>query len=138
MKRLNYLTPLGVCLVVTGLLSFAIAQAESSQSAPASVVSRKTFAKSGDAEITCLCILGSSGCSSDFFDKASGSQRVDWRQTVSVVAGKEVDLAAACYRKRDVNPGGKGLCCTPSMRKDGSPDPKEVERFFGATITKEP
>ncbi len=138
MKGLNYFAPLGLGLVAAGLLSFAIAQAETSQSAAAGVVSRKTFEKSGDAEITCVCILGSSGCSKDFFDKASGSQRVDWKQTVSAVAGKEVDLAAACYRKRDTNPGGKGLCCAPSIRKDGSPDPKEVERFFGATITKEP
>jgi len=139
MRRAKYSIQAGLCVVaVVALVLLAVVQGASRQSNQSGVLAKTTFPNSGNAAVECVCILATSGCTLAVFDKAAGSQRVDWRQTISVLAGREVDLASACYRKRDTDTGGKGLCCLPGNRTDGTPDPKDIDRFYGAKVIAAP
>lgn len=89
----------------------------------------------GAALIHCHCVAATSGCKSAFFWRLAGSPTHDWWQEVHLVEGKEVDLTAACYRKRDVEKLGHGLCC-PVDEKDGKPDEEMLKKFFGVSDVK--
>jgi len=87
---------------------------------------------SGKGNVHCYCILGVSGCSSDLLWHAQGAPTHDWHQDNFFQEGKAVDLSDACYRKRDSDGQGNGLCCGVDV-KDGKPDDKMVHSFFGAS-----
>jgi hypothetical protein len=90
----------------------------------------------GVALIHCYCTLGTSGCGSDFFWRLAGSPVHDWWQEIHLVDGKEVDLASACFRKRDAEKLGGGLCCSVN-EKDGKPDDVMLRKFFGVSEVKQ-
>lgn len=82
--------------------------------AVASQLSAATITMDEDQKISvdCTCVLAVTPlCEFKLVDKLSGSQRQSWTQTNFAKAGVAVDLNAACYRKRDADDGGQGLCC---------------------------
>lgn len=81
--------------------------------------------------LSCLCIAATTGCNFAVFDSAAGKPRKEWSQDFSPVPGKApstTDLALACWRKRDANPGGEGLCC--DMQKDQ----RDAGRYYRGTL----
>jgi hypothetical protein len=72
----------------------------------------------GTWNIECMCIIPDGGvevCSRlKTWDLAAGQPRHTWPQTVTGPGqtNKEIDLSSACYRKRDVDGMGGGLCCS--------------------------
>lgn len=71
----------------------------------------------GTWNIECMCIAPDGGvdvCTRlKRWDDAAGQPRHIWRQTVTGPGqtDKEIDLSSACYRKRDKDGMGGGLCC---------------------------
>ncbi len=61
--------------------------------------------------LACKCVSVESGCTK-ISDLSSGAVRIKWQQKIHLQAGKEVDLSEACWRKRDVDGMGNGLCCS--------------------------
>lgn len=94
------------------------------------VIREKVFDKAGTVSVHCVCLLGSTGCPSEFFAKLNGKQRHGWWQDVHVQAGVSVDLAGACHRKRTEDGKGSGLCCEPEA-KAGKPDEEQIRNWFG-------
>lgn len=94
------------------------------------VVREKAFEKDGVVSVRGVCLLGTTGCQSKFFSTLAGNQRNDWWQDVHVKKDQPVDLAHACYRKRDDEKKGAGLCCEPAL-KDGKPDDQQIRNWFG-------
>lgn len=91
----------------------------------------------GVALVHCYCIAATSGCSSNFFWRTAGSPVHDWWQEGHFIEGKETtDLAPACFRKRDVEKLGNGLCCSVD-EKDGKPDEAMLRKFFGVAEVKQ-
>src|ERR1700722_18261677 len=65
----------------------------------------------GQLSVECSCVsprMGQEQCLLGILDSAAGKPRETWRQALFGKAGKEIDLAAACYRKRDA---ANGACC---------------------------
>jgi hypothetical protein len=60
----------------------------------------------------CECLTAFSGCESKLLASAAGYPLYSWYQTNYLKKGVQIDLNAACYRKRDVEGMGDGLCCT--------------------------
>jgi hypothetical protein len=87
---------------------------------------------SGTYNVKCACVEGKTGCSKKFLWKASGEGLQTWYQDAELMASRAEDISAACYRKRDVDGLGDGLCCTVSTKPGGTPDPAELHAFFGA------
>lgn len=124
-RFLRFLTP---AILAAGLLApGTLADADERE-----VFREKVFDKSGTLSVHCVCLLGSTGCPSEFFAKLNGKQLQGWWQDVHVQAGVSVDLAGACYRKRAEDGKGAGLCCEPTL-KDGKPDEKQMRSWFGVT-----
>lgn len=73
-----------------------------------------TFDTDGSRNVSCACIVATSGCTSRFLDAVSGSQRHEWVSTAYARKGGRLDLTLYCYRKRDVVGEGQGLCCQAS------------------------
>ncbi len=89
-----------------------------------------TFDVNGKRNIECLCVAATSGCQLKVFDALAGSQRHTWVYEISTRKGATVDLTEICYRKRDVEKLGDGLCCEAS-------DPGEsMKRFFSGKLQK--
>lgn len=78
-------------------------------------VSHVYAGESTDADITCTCIAATSMCNFKLYDEAAGKPRITWAQKAyqnpALPPLSSKDLAEACWRKRDANPGGEGLCC---------------------------
>lgn len=91
-------------------------------------VSLVTAAKNGEILIECACVMPSGTalqCSGlRVFDV--GRPRHQWRQSVHGKKGTQVNLSEACYRKRDAEGMGSGLCCEASAR--------EVNRLFAGKV----
>jgi len=85
-----------------------------------------TASSSGNAFISCVCVLATSGCPLKRFDELAGSPRQSWVQPAAVLEGHTYDVSLLCYRQRDVQGRGEGLCC----QLDG--DEKDVRYFSGS------
>jgi hypothetical protein len=89
----------------------------------------------GTWNIECMCISPDGGvdvCSRlKTWDDAAGQPRHTWPQTVSRLgqANKEIDLSSACYRKRDVDGMGEGLCCSTTE--------SEASKYFVGKVLNE-
>src|SRR5262245_35855366 len=70
------------------------------------------FERSGKANIKCECVLATSGCESKIFAALAGNQLHSWHYEISVKKDMRLNLNKVCYRKRDVEEQGAGLCCT--------------------------
>jgi hypothetical protein len=81
-------------------------------------------------EVSCACVLATSLCELKVFDQLSGAQRQTWTQSNFAKAGVPIDLSAACYRKRDADTGGQGLCCV------GTEEHSTIERLFKGELVK--
>ena len=60
----------------------------------------------------CECLEAFSGCELELIASATGKPSHSWYQTNYLMKGVEADLNVACYRKRDSDGMGDGLCCT--------------------------
>lgn len=77
--------------------------------------------------LACECISAESGCSFSVFDQAAGKPRKNWVQEYSPVPGRDTsssDMAMACWRKRNTDAGGQGLCCEMDN------DDRDAKRYF--------
>jgi hypothetical protein len=77
------------------------------------------------AQLSCQCVAGGpEACVLKIWDAASGSQRMDWTQSIYLKGDEtSLDLTMACYRKRNVIDGGNGLCCEAN-------GDAEIQRLF--------
>lgn len=84
----------------------------------------------GKFSVECACVSPTAGleqCVLGFMDAAAGYPRTTWRQDLFGKAGKEIDVASACFRKRDVASGGSSSCCEAG-------DESSSKKFFAAKI----
>jgi hypothetical protein len=81
----------------------------------------------GDVRLKCICVLAKPGCESKFFDAIQGSERISWIYTIHVRAAHSYNLNELCYRKRDVDSMGSGLCCS------SNDEAASIERLFRGT-----
>ena len=79
----------------------------------------------GDIKIACTCILATAGCQSKVLDALAGKQRVTWIQSASMKKSASYILGQLCYRKRNVDGLGGGLCC------EGSNEAESLKLFRG-------
>ena len=82
----------------------------------------------GDVSLNCACVVGYAGCEKKFWDTIQGSERHSWSYSIHVQAGHTYNLDELCYRKRDVDKMGDGLCCTTSDEKTS------IENLFRGTV----
>jgi hypothetical protein len=92
----------------------------------------RTYTPQADGKISieCACQTPTAGmeqCLLGIMDASAGRPRTTWQQTVFGQANKPIDLAAACYRKRDVASAGGSSCC------EGT-DESSSKKFFAAKI----
>lgn len=85
----------------------------------------ETFDFDGKATIDCQCIPTGSFCGTRMQKAATDDARHSWSQTVYFRADKEVNFSRACWRKRDVDDLGSGLCC--ELHRD-----ERDARWYGA------
>jgi hypothetical protein len=116
---------LGLILLVAVLCVVVAAQPKTK------IISTYTFKKTGAAAVECGCVATADDCSLKIFDALKGKQRHTWTMDVFGKEGEQTDVRLACYRKRDADKMGAGLCCNVA-EKEGKPDPKELEALFGA------
>ena len=87
----------------------------------------------GKHSLKCDCILATTGCASNLFFKLAGSQIHTWQQDFHTPkVNYKVDegiLAKACYRKRNVDKQGDGLCCEPL-------NDNAISKYFRGNIQK--
>ena len=101
------------------LLSFPVAHADDKYIATTD----------GKVTISCLCIAATSLCQSKLFDSLAGKERFDWAQEGFTKKGQRYNLNEACYRKRNVDGRGEGLCCeVPGDEK------QTIKRMFRGTV----
>ena len=76
--------------------------------------------------LDCQCILATSGCNFALFDEAAGKPRHTWYQDFTPPGGQSTlhDRALACWRKRDVQGSGDGLCCQLNNNES------DADRYF--------
>lgn len=84
-----------------------------------------TPVEDGKFSVKCSCVLGTSLCHLKTFDEAAGKPRQEWIMDQYGKAGKEIDLNASCWRKRDAEKMGDGLCCTVEDDENGT-----IEKLF--------
>ena len=111
------------CLVLSGIVALT-------SRADSQLLQSYTPTSDGPISIECACVTPTAGqeqCLLGILDAAAGRPRHTWRQVVHGSAGKSIDLAGACYRKRDVDAAGASLCC------EGS-DGNSSRKFFGARV----
>lgn len=101
------------------------------------VIKSWNFRSSGKAKVHCGCVAAVSGCSSQLMWSLQGSAKHSWWQDIHAQEDQSVDLSEACFRKRDVNKMGDGLCCQPDDRA-GNHDREQVAKWFGAWEIREP
>jgi len=85
--------------------------------------------------ISCECIQTSPAglCSLNVFDKKAESPRYHWTNELYKPSNRNIshlDLAKSCYRKRNVDTHGAGMCCDVL-----SPTDENIqEKFLGKII----
>jgi hypothetical protein len=139
-KRSDDVTPVNGACSAVAIAVISLAGSVSSRPLPRidqsdtkpKVITNFTPTESGEFNVQCACVLATSGCSLELLWKAGGAQLHEWSQDASLVAGKSTDISAACYRKRDVDKLGAGLCCEVSKNATGTPDTKELHALFAA------
>ena len=122
-------------------LLLAIVPLASAGDAPAAkpgIVHKVKFARAGEARLHCACVTTRSGCDTKLSQPLAVESVHQWRQTLQVEAGENVDVSAACWRKRDVPGHGDALCCSPVLNQNGDPVPAELRKLYGASTTEEP
>lgn len=120
------------CVVATIVfLGFVVASVPAGADDPKPMKSPFTPSQDGQAQAHCVCVAATTGCLSMVLWKLEGKPSHDWWQTIHLTAGKEVDLGLACYRKRDVDDKGAGMCCVLPVAPDDEPDPADVNKLFG-------
>lgn len=120
------------------ILILPLAVAGDTPGAKNGVVHKVKFARAGDARLHCACITTRSGCDTRLQPPLAAETVHQWWQTLQVEAGESVDVAAACWRKRDVPAHGDALCCSPVLNQNGDPLPSELRKLYGASTTEEP
>lgn len=85
-----------------------------------------TFTSAAAWSLDCQCVAVQGLCSFKLFDDAAGQPRITWTQEFFPPGGQSTahDRALACWRKRDVDGLGNGLCC--SLNNDES----DADRYF--------
>ncbi|HEX6737493.1 MAG TPA: hypothetical protein VF310_04370 [Vicinamibacteria bacterium] len=105
--------------------------------AAARIIHSYKFA-SDDARIHCACLTIRSSCDGKLQPPPFAPDTVhQWWQAVQTTKGKEFDVAAACWRKRDAPGYGDALCCSPGIKPGGEPIPRELRNLYGATAIRE-
>jgi hypothetical protein len=121
------------------LISLApLAAAGDAPPAKPGIVHKVKFARAGDAKLHCACVTTRSGCDTKLSQPLAAESVHQWWQTLQVEAGESIDVAAACWRKRDVPGHGDALCCSPVLNQNGDPMPAELRKLYGASTTEEP
>ena len=115
-----------------------LAAAGDTPAAKPGIVHKVKFTRAGDAKLHCACVTTRSGCDTKLSQPLAAESVHQWRQTLQVEAGESVDVAAACWRKRDVPGHGDALCCSPVLNQNGDPVPAELRKLYGASTTEEP
>lgn len=82
------------------------------------------FDVEGVKNVECACIVATSGCRSRILDGMAGKVRHTWIQEIHVARGMSLDLTDVCYRKRDADKMGEGLCCAADKEAD------TITKFF--------
>lgn len=85
------------------------------------ILALSTAGPSFGDQLKCQCVLATSLCNFARYDEAAGKPRQRWVQDVFDPPGRRLstsELAANCWRKRDVKGGGEGLCCSKSNAED--------------------
>ena len=79
-----------------------------------SLAEKYTPHEDGQIQVNCECFaeVGQGICVIKLIDEASGKPRHSWVMTQFVRANKEINLNESCYRKRDVETMGAGICCS--------------------------
>lgn len=119
--------------IVTSSLLTACVSLSLAAAADAPLISRMTFDRTGQSLIHCACVaktIGGAACRYKVVDGLSGKERPDWWQEVHHEAGNEVDLSMACWRKRNVDTHGAGLCCEPEMKNENYPDDAQLRALY--------
>ena len=87
--------------------------------------------KAEERSLHCQCVLATTSCNFKVFDEAAGKPRHEWYRDFTTNESKTYDnefLAKACWRKRDVDGQGDGLCC--ARNKDES----DASRYFKGAL----
>lgn len=71
-----------------------------------------------DIGIDCVCLVGRSGCQSNILASQGGKDVKTWVTPAHLLAGHTYDLNQTCYRKRDVDGQGDGMCCVADNESD--------------------
>mgnify|MGYP007050458733 CR=1 FL=1 len=82
-------------------------------------------------ELHCVCVTGTSACPLKFFDELADKPRHEWNQDIFIASGRTLtqqELNQACWRKRDVDDRGGGLCCSLDNNE------KDADRFFKGSL----
>lgn len=70
------------------------------------------FDQDGEATLSCKCLALTTAASCVLPGLGdSTAETITWRQTAFVMSGVQLDLTELCYRKRNVDSHGNGLCC---------------------------
>jgi hypothetical protein len=135
MRPLLYLRLLGSALL---MVSLPYPLASDTPAEVPKILHKVKFARGGDAGVHCACVTTRSGCDTKLRQPFASDTVHQWWQTVQVETGESVDVAATCWRKRDVPAHGDALCCSPVLTQDGDPEPRSLRNLYGATATREP
>jgi hypothetical protein len=100
------------------------------------IIHRYRFA-GGDGSVHCACVTVRAGCDGQLQMPVAPGAVHQWWQAVQAEAGKDVDVATACWLKRDAPGHGDALCCSPGIKPTGDPIPRELRRLYGATAARE-
>jgi hypothetical protein len=87
-----------------------------------------TFQKDGKANVQCQCVLATTGCQSKLFSSLAGKEIHSWHQEINVKKNMRLNLNEVCYRKRNVDKLGDGLCCTTQD------ETKNIDKLFRGTV----
>jgi hypothetical protein len=86
-------------------------------------------------QLHCTCVVGTSACPLKKFDEIAGKPRHDWRQQFTPPSADNDTphtRALACWRKRDADKLGDGLCCS----LDGNEN--DADRYFHGDVEMPP
>jgi hypothetical protein len=127
-------------LLVGALLMLGLPHplASDNKTEAAKIIHKVTFVRGGDAGLHCACVTTRSGCDTKLQLPFTPDTVHQWWQTVQVEPATSLDVASACWRKRDVPAHGDALCCSPALNQEGNPVPRDLRNLYGATATREP
>ncbi len=71
-----------------------------------------TFEDSGTLYVQCECLVAFPACQSEILSQIAGKPKQTWTQTGTVKKDVTLDLTHWCFRRRELDGPGVGICCT--------------------------